>query len=141
VSTYTSVHRVPASPAQVWAVLSDHEGMTGWLPLRRAVLEQTGSPERDGVGAVRALHLVGPPIRERVTAFEADHRLAYEAVGGVPAREYAGEVLLTPEGAGTTITWTVRVRPLVPGTAKVFDGVVALLAGALARKARSLATP
>ncbi|GAB2916669.1 SRPBCC family protein [Rhodococcus aerolatus] len=137
-SSYTVRHRVAASREQVWDVLADHEGMAGWLPLRRAELEREGSPERDGVGAVRALHLGWPPIRERVTVFEPGHRLGYEAVGGVPARRYAGEVVLTPDGAGTAIAWTVRVRPLVPGTQLAFAGVVRLLAGALVRRVSAL---
>ena len=136
--SYTVRHRVAASPQQVWDVLADHEGMAGWLPLRRAELEREGSPERDGVGAVRALHLGWPPIRERVTAFEPGARLAYEGVGGIPARDYAGEVVLTPAGTGTVIAWTVRVRPLVPGTQLAFAGVVRLLASALVRRVGSL---
>ena len=137
-SSYTARHRVDASPEQVWSVLPDHEGMTRWLPLRAAELEQEGSPERDGVGAVRALHLGWPPIRERVTAFEPGRRLAYQGVGGIPARDYAGEVVLDAAGRGTDITWTVRVRPLVPGTQLVFAGVVRLLAAALVRRVSSL---
>lgn len=137
-SRYSFRHTVPAPPAAVWDLVADHEGMAGWTPVRDVRLEREGAPERDGVGAVRALHLAWPPIRERVTAFDAPRRLAYEAVSGVPARDYRGEVVLTPAGTGTEITWTIAFTPLLPGTGIALATVIRGAAALLARRARTL---
>lgn len=89
-SRYTFTHTVIADPEHVWAEIADHEGMStwtpAWVPLLKVTLESQGSPDRDGVGAVRQIKMAGPPIRERVTAFERPIRLAYEALSGVPAQ-------------------------------------------------------
>jgi len=115
VNTYTFTHTVPVPPATVWGVLADHSGMSRWTPLRHVVMEAGGSPDPNGVGAVRALHLVGPPIREQVTEFEPERRLGYRALSGIPARDYTGEVVLEPTGDGTRIRWTITFAPAVPG--------------------------
>ncbi|WP_448404575.1 hypothetical protein [Mycolicibacterium fortuitum] len=44
--------------------------MAEWMPARRVVLEVPGSPDRDGVGAIRAVHSFGTVIRERITTFD-----------------------------------------------------------------------
>jgi carbon monoxide dehydrogenase subunit G len=134
-SRYSFTHSVPVPPEQAWAVVSDHEGMASWLPpVRTVVLETAGSPDRNGVGAVRALHAVGPAIRERITAFEPGQRLAYAAVSGVPARDYTGEILLRASGSGTVLTWTIEFRPLFPGAQLVLAGAIGGAARLLARR-------
>jgi carbon monoxide dehydrogenase subunit G len=114
-SRYSFVKEVPVTPEAVWEIVADHRGMSGWTPVRRVELETEGDPSPNGVGAVRALYAVGPPIRERVTAFEPSKRLSYEALSGVPARDYTGEIALEPTATGTRITWTIDFRPKVPG--------------------------
>ena len=134
-SRYSFTHVVPSSPEQAWAVVADHEGMATWLPpVRKVVLEAEGAPDRNGVGAVRALHLVGPAIRERVTAFEPGQRLAYVALSGVPAKDYNGEITLRASGSGTSLTWIIEFRPLVPGAQLVLAGAIGAAARLLARR-------
>jgi hypothetical protein len=115
VNTYTFHATAPVPPSIVWGVLADHGGMSRWTPLRRVEMEAGGTPDPNGVGAVRALHLVGPPIREQVTDFEPERRLGYRLLSGLPARDYTGEVVLEPTGGGTSIRWTISFRPSVPG--------------------------
>jgi hypothetical protein len=55
-------------------------------------------------------------IEEEVTAFEPPKRMSYRLVAGAPLRDHSGEVRFEPEGSGTRVTWTVRCRPLIPGT-------------------------
>jgi uncharacterized protein YndB with AHSA1/START domain len=135
VNTYTFTHSVPVPPATVWQVLADHPGMSRWTPLRRVVMEAGGSPDPNGVGAVRALHLVGPPIREEVTAFEPERRLGYRALSGLPARDYSGEVVLEPEGPGTRIQWTITFSPLFPGAQFPVSAAIRSTARGLAKEA------
>ncbi len=138
-SRYTFTHTVSADPQRVWAEVADHEGMAQWTPswasLPKVTLESVGSPDRNGVGAVRRLVMVpGPPIRERVTAFEPGQRLAYEAISGVPARDYTGEIVLTPAGAGTRIDWTIAFDPAVPGAQLVLRAAISTVARVLAKR-------
>lgn len=115
VNTYTFTATVPVPPSVVWGVVADHAGMSRWTPVRRVEMEAGGSPDPNGVGAVRALHLAGPPIREQVTDFEPERRMAYRLLSGLPARDYTGEVALEPTGGGTRINWTIRFTPTIPG--------------------------
>lgn len=139
---HSTTHRRHArcSPEAVWAVLSDHRAMATWTPLRAARLDAVGSPEVDGVGAVRVLSLAGPPLRERVTAFEPPHRMAYELLAGLPVRDYTGEVELTPTtDGGTDVAWTVALTPRVPGVGRVVDLAIGRMATALVRTAETRA--
>lgn len=112
-ATSTATVNVPVE--QAWKVLADHAGMSKWGPIK-ATVEKPGAPERDGVGAVRRIAAPGPApaIVEEITAYDAPSRLGYKALAGVPFKEYSGEVLLSPAGAGTRIEWTLTARSRVP---------------------------
>lgn len=117
----TATATVPAPPASVWQLLSDHEGMARWAPGLTVTLVQDGSPDRNGVGAQRRIQPAPllPAIVEEVTAFEPEKRLAYRAVSGVPFRNYSGEVELAPVGHGTEIRYTVSADNRLPAVATV----------------------
>ena len=134
-NTYTFTHEVPVPTERVWELVADHPGMVRWTPLRRVVMESGGSPDPNGVGAVRALHLVGPPIREEVTAFEPTRRLAYRLLSGLPVRDYTGEILLEPTGTGTRISWTIRFSPAIPGAQLPVSTGIRVAARSLAKEA------
>jgi uncharacterized protein YndB with AHSA1/START domain len=133
-NSYTFVHEIPADPSVVWEIVADHPGMSRWTPIRRVEMEAGGRPEPHGVGAVRALHLVGPPIREEVTAFEPNRRLAYRMLSGAPVRDYTGEIVLEPAARGTRMTWTIRFTPQIPGVQFGVAGFIRYTAAALARE-------
>ena len=135
--------QVNAPPEVVWEVLADHRGMPGWAPPRKAELEREGDPTPNGVGAIRVLHAVGPPIREEVTAFEPNRRLEYTALSGIPARNYRACVLLEPAGSGTEVEWTVSLTPRLPGLPVVVRQVISSLIKGLAKEAekRAAAAP
>jgi uncharacterized protein YndB with AHSA1/START domain len=106
---------IAAPPGTVFEVLTDHRRYIDFLPLRGAKLEREGVPAPNGVGAVRASRLIGPPIREEVTAYEPPRRFAYKMLSGLPMRDYHGEVALTEGPGGSTevsyIVRTVLARP------------------------------
>ncbi|HVK27070.1 MAG TPA: SRPBCC family protein [Nocardioides sp.] len=112
----TSIATVNAPVDQVWAVLAHHEGMASWGPGMKVSLDKEGVAERNGVGAVRRIKAPGPApaIVEEITRFEADGVLGYKALGGVPFRDYSGEVVLSPAGAGTRIEWTLTADQRLP---------------------------
>lgn len=107
---------IEASPATVFATITDHRAYPEFTPIRKAVLEREGDPPPNGVGAVRALHLIGPPIREQVIAFEEPSRFSYRVLSGVPVRSQVGTVTIEPRrgGEGSLMWYEVEVEPLVP---------------------------
>ena len=113
-ASFTLVREVAAPPEVVFDVLTDHRGYADITPMRRSVLEREGEPARNGVGAIRALHSVGPPLREEVVSYERPSRFSYKVLSGIPVRDHLGTVLLTPEGSGTRVTYAVKTTPTLP---------------------------
>lgn len=123
---------VTAPPDQVWAALADHEAMSAWGPGITVTLTEEGAPDRNGVGAVRRIAAPGPApaIVEEITRFEPGKALGYKALGGVPFKNYQGEVELTPEGTGTRIEWAISADQRVPLAEKA---AIKTVAGVLLR--------
>lgn len=133
--TYTDVRRVAVDPAVAWNVISEHERMSEWTPARSVALENPGRAEEGGVGAVRAIHLWGRTIRERVTAFEPATRLDYELVSGLPFRDYTGRITIEPSGDGSLISTTIRFRTIIPGTQLLVAIAIRVVSAGAARAA------
>lgn len=137
-ATATTVVPVPIETA--WEVLADHEGMSGWGPGLIVELTRQGAPERNGLGARRriATRLPAPAIVEEIVGYEPGRRLSYRAVSGVPLRNYVGDVVLTPEGSGTKIDYSVSVDPRIPLVDRAAANLIARgLLVAYARAARN----
>jgi hypothetical protein len=106
-----------APPAAVWPLIGEASRWKDWSFLTRALLLREGSPVPDGEGALRRF-AVGPVGScEEVVAFEPPVHLGYVARKGIPVRSYRADIVLHPDGGGTSITWTGSLEPLVPGTA------------------------
>lgn len=103
---HTATTRAPIEV--VWHIVQDHEGMGELLPpggarAGKPWLSEEGSPERNGVGAVRRFGKM--PLGERVLEFEPPHRLVY-TIEDAPIRGYRGNVELTERSdGGTDIVW------------------------------------
>src|SRR5260370_42519405 len=100
-ASFTLARRVAAPPQTVFDVLTDHRLYAKITPFRRAALEREGEPPPDGVGAIRVLSSVGPPLREEVIACQPPSRFAYKLLSGMPVRDHVGTVELSPDGEGT----------------------------------------
>ena len=140
-ASFTLVREVAAPPEIVFDVLTDHRGYSKLTPLRRSELEREGEPGPNGVGAIRVLTAVGPPMREEVIAYEAPRRFSYTVLSGLPVRDHVGTVELAPSGQGTKITYAVRTIPTVPVAgfavvAAVKQGIKQLLKGIAAEAER-----
>ena len=122
----TATTTVAASAAQVWAVLTDYEGMSSWAPGLKINVIRQGSPEPNGVGAQRRIKAVPgmAPLVEEIVTFEPDQRLGYRGVSGIPFRNYAGDVVLRPTGSGTEISYTVSADNPLPAVAGVLANVL-----------------
>lgn len=113
-SSFTLVREVAASPETVFEVLTDHRGYADITPMRKSELEREGEPPPNGVGAIRVLRAVGPPLREEVIAYRPPSRFSYKLLSGLPLRDHVGTVELTPRGGGTRIVYAVRTNSTVP---------------------------
>lgn len=131
--------QIAAPPAVVWEVLADHRRMPEWAPPRKAEIEREGEPAPNGVGAIRVLHAVGPPIREEITAFEPPRRFEYTMLSGAPVRNYRAKVVLTPSGSGTEVDWSVSLTPRVPLIQLVVKQVISGLIKGLAKESEKRA--
>lgn len=119
-ASFTLVREMKAPPEAVFEVLTDHRGYADITPVRRVEMEREGEPAPNGVGAIRVLHAVGPPLREEVLAYDSPRRFSYTVLSGLPVRDHVGTVELTPNGAGTKVVYAVRTHPTLP----VAGGVV-----------------
>lgn len=113
-ASFRYVRQVEAPPEIVFEVLTDHRRYPEITPLRNAELEREGDPAPNGLGAVRALSVAGPPMREEVIAYEPPSRFAYKLLSGLPFRDHVGTVELTPLDKGTQVIYAVHTTPTVP---------------------------
>jgi uncharacterized protein YndB with AHSA1/START domain len=113
-ASFTYQRQIAAPPETVFEVLTDHRGYSKISPLRKSELEREGEPAPNGVGAIRVLSAVGPPLREEVVAYEPPLRFSYALLSGLPVRDHLGTVELTPSEGGTRIVYAVRTTPTLP---------------------------
>lgn len=143
-ASFTYERQVAAPPEIVFDVLTDHRRYSEITPLRKAELEREGDPPPNGVGAIRRLSAVGPPLREEVLAYEPGRRFSYKLLSGLPVRDHVGTVELTPSGDGTKVVYAVRTTPTLPlvggaVVAAVKLGVGQLLGGVVKESERRAA--
>jgi uncharacterized protein YndB with AHSA1/START domain len=130
-ASFTYERQVAAPPETVFAVLTDHRRYSELTPLRKSELEREGEPAPNGVGAIRKLSAVGPPLREEVVAYEQPTRFSYKLLSGLPVRDHLGTVELTPRDGGTRVVYAVRTTPTVPLVGAVVVAAVKLGVGQL----------
>jgi uncharacterized protein YndB with AHSA1/START domain len=131
-ASFTIKKSIAAPPETVFAVLTDHRAYPDYTPIRKAELEKEGVPAPNGVGAVRKLHSVGPPLREEVVEYEPSTKFVYRLLSGAPLKDHVGTVTLAPDGAGTLMVYTVDTTPTLPVGGGLVVGVVKRAVGQLA---------
>jgi uncharacterized protein YndB with AHSA1/START domain len=132
-ASFTFEREVAAPAETIFEVLTEHRRYAAITPMRRSVLEREGEPPPNGVGAIRVLSSIGPPLREEVIAYEPPTRFAYRLLSGAPVRDHVGTVELTPDGAGTRLVYAVRTTPTVPYLGTAVVGVAKLAIKTLIR--------
>lgn len=107
--------RTVAAPVEtVWEVVADLRGMADFTRFRKIELEREGDPPPNGVGAIRVMHLVGPPVREEIIAFDPPRRFSYRLLSGIPVKDHVGTIELEPAGPGTRMSYVLETTPAVP---------------------------
>jgi uncharacterized protein YndB with AHSA1/START domain len=124
VASFTFTREIAAPAETVFEVLTDHRRYAEMTPLRKSELEREGEPAPDGLGAIRRLSAVGPPLREEVIAYAPDERFSYKLLSGLPVRDHVGTVKLTAAGSGTEMIYAVRTQPTVPVVGPVIVAMV-----------------
>ena len=124
-ASFTLVREVDAPPETVFDVLTDHRRYAEMTPLRKSVLEREGEPAPNGVGSIRVLTAVGPPMREETIVYERPSRFSYKVLSGLPVRDHVGTVSLEADGEGRTkVVYALRTTPTVPVAGGLVVGVV-----------------
>lgn len=123
-ASFTIERRIAAPPQTVFDVITDHRGYAKITPMRKVVLEQEGDPAPNGVGAIRVLYSVGPPLREEVVAYQAPTRFSYKVMAGAPIRNHLGTVELHADGDGTRMVYAVRMEPTLPLVGSAVVGAI-----------------
>jgi hypothetical protein len=117
--------------------------MANITPARSVELEREGEPAPNGVGAVRAITAVGPPIREEVIEYQRPSRFAYKLLSGLPVRDHVGTVTLEASDGGTRLAWALDTTPTVPigggAVVAVVKQVIKQTASAVAKEAEKRA--
>lgn len=126
-SSFTLRASIAASIEVVFDVVTDHRAYADMTALRSSTLEREGEPAPNGVGAIRPLRLVGPPIREQATAFDRPRLFAYKMLSGAPVRTHTAIVELASQGKRTALTWEVDSIPSIPLPDAVWSAVVRLV--------------
>lgn len=116
--------RTGAPPEAVWPLLGEARRWREWSFLTASGLEREGSPEPDGVGAIRRFSRYGVGSREEVVAWDPPFHLAYRILSGFPVRAYRADVTLEPDGSGTRIEWAGAYDPKWPGTGRLLQAVL-----------------
>lgn len=113
----TVSRRIPASPEAVFDTLTVARRYPGYTPIRTVHMERLGEGVADGSGAIRALHVVGPPLRELVVSHERGELFSFEVLSGAPGiRSYIGTQTFEADGDATRVTYRIEFEPRAPGT-------------------------
>ncbi|HEY5023724.1 MAG TPA: SRPBCC family protein [Acidimicrobiales bacterium] len=90
---------IDRSADEVWAVTGDFGGIGDWMP---------GIESCHLDGDDRVLKMGGMEIIERLERRDEEEReLVYGIVGGVPVINHKATITVTPNGAGSHVTWDV----------------------------------
>lgn len=125
--SYQVEARSSAPVADVWSLLGEARRWKEWSFLDHSDLERTGSPDPDGVGAVRRFTRFGVGSREEVVVFEPPRHLGYVILSGFPVRNYRSDIVLSPDGtagAGSHLSWSGTFDAKVPGTGRALEIVL-----------------
>ena len=101
---------VDVSRDSLFAVFADHEGYGRFRGVKKCELIRPGRDERNGLGALRRVHLGGPTVLdEEIVAYDAPHSYEYRIVRArpLPVKHTLGRVELEALDANRTkVVWT-----------------------------------
>lgn len=103
-----------ASPEGVWEALTDHDAMGRWSAFAIERLAR-GTPDSNGLGALRRVRIGPLAFDERVISWDPPHRYSYTIERGPLVRRHRGDVVLRREGDRIRVRWTIQLALKLPG--------------------------
>jgi hypothetical protein len=110
------VKRTIGAPAdKVFDVLADHGNYKSFPGVVDSKLTKDGTPDRNGLGAVRHIVIKRGWFDEEITAYERPRRFDYRIVRtSLPLEHQGGSLRFEPVADGTEVTWTSTMRVSIP---------------------------
>ena len=123
--TITVKRTINAPIEKVFDVLADHGNYKSFPGVSDSKLLKEGTPDRNGLGAVRRIETPGVWFEEKITAYERPRRFDYLITAcKLPLEHQGGSLRFESTGGGTEVTWTSTMRLKVP----VIGGLLTKLA-------------
>ena len=116
--------RSTAPVEEVWPLIGEADRWKEWSFLDRTGRVRDGEPVPDGVGAVRRFTSHGIGSEEEVVVWEPPRHLGYIILKGFPVRHYRADVVITPEGTGSMISWSATFDTTIVGTGHLMTAVL-----------------
>src|SRR5271167_3861780 len=88
--------RSAASPAAIYALLSDGATWPTWSPFQAFELEREGEAGGESKGAIRVFTSGRIKNREEVTELSPERLFGYTSLSGLPIRNHQARVRLEP---------------------------------------------
>lgn len=108
---------VNAPQQVVFDTATDHEAYPYFTLMKWCELEVEGSPNRNGMGAIRKGGAGPVTVREEVVAFDPPNSFSYTLLSGAPIKDHLGTIAFADNGDGTTaMTYVVEGRSPIPFT-------------------------
>lgn len=103
---------IDAAIEDVWKVVSDHQGMTQWMPMIKQVdLVQANTAGEWGEGCERHCHFGPDLLQEKIVHWDPPYGYAYMIGDMHLVKNHLGYIQLTPTNEGTLITWMQYFHP------------------------------
>ena len=118
---------IPRPVDEVFAILTDHASYGRFPGVSHAELLEPGLPDRNGVGALREVHLGQVRFHERITAYQHNARLSYriERSRPMPMAHQGGTLAFTAVDAQTTrVVWTSEGTTPIPLLGRLVDALM-----------------
>jgi len=107
----------------VFEAISDHARYVRFPGVSKSLLIEEGRDEKNGTGALRVIGAGRLELTERITRFERPNRMHYQIEKSSPfsVEHTKGEIVLTPEGEQTRVTWISEGHVQVPVLGRMMD--------------------
>ena len=110
------IRELAVSPEVLWPWVSDAAHISQWAAVRITPLTPGENGLPDGIGATREVRMGSLRMEERIVDRAPAERLVYSVYQGGGLRWHEGTITLTPIAEGTRLTWSIALKPAVPGT-------------------------
>jgi uncharacterized protein YndB with AHSA1/START domain len=107
----------------VFEAISDHARYVRFPGVSKSLLIEEGRDEKNGTGTLRVIGAGRLELTERITRFERPNRMHYQIEKSSPfsVEHTKGEIVLTPEGEQTRVTWISEGHVQVPVLGRMMD--------------------